>query len=51
MDKLSIPKNIAMKVVKAATEKGINPLKVQQSWSMLAPTLTALVSEYNPEGN
>ncbi len=51
MDKLGIPRNIAMKVVKVASERGINPLKVQQSWSMLAPTLTALVSEYNPEGN
>ncbi len=51
MDKLSIPRNMAMKVVKAAAEKGINPLKVQQSWSMLSPTLIALVSEYNPEGN
>ena len=51
MDKLGIPRNMATKVVKVAAERGINPLKVQQSWSMLAPTLTALVSEYNPEGN
>ena len=51
MDKLSIPKKVATKIVKVASERGINPLKVQQSWSMLAPTLTALVSEYNPEGN
>ena len=49
MDKLGIPRNIAVKIVKVAAERGINPLKVQQSWSMLAPTLTALVSEYNPE--
>ena len=51
MDKLGIPRNMATKVVKVAAERGINPLKVQQSWSMLAPTLIALVSEYNPEGN
>ena len=51
MDKLSIPKKVATKIVKVAAERGINPLKVQQSWSMLAPTLIALVSEYNPEGN
>ena len=49
MDKLSIPKKVATKIVKVAAERGINPLKVQQSWSMLAPTLTALVSEYNPQ--
>ena len=49
MDKLDIPRSVATKVVKVAAEKGINPLKVQQSWSMLAPTLMALVSEYNPE--
>ena len=49
MDKLGIPRNIAVKIVKVAAERGINPLKVQQSWSMLAPTLMALVSEYNPQ--
>ena len=49
MDKLDIPRSVATKVVKVAAERGINPLKVQQSWSMLAPTLMALVSEYNPQ--
>ena len=30
-------------------KQGIDVLKIQQKFSILAPTLTALVSEYKPE--
>ena len=35
--------------IQRAMEQGIDVLTIQQKFSMLAPTLTALVSEYKPE--
>ena len=49
MDKLNLSKREADKIIQRAMEQGIDVLKIQQKFSMLAPTLTALVSEYKPE--
>jgi hypothetical protein len=40
---------VATKLVQKAVEKNIDLLKIQQKWSMLAPTLTKLVAEYEPK--
>ena len=47
--KLNLSKREADKIIQRAMEQGIDVLKIQQKFSMLAPTLTALVSEYKPE--
>tara|TARA_B100001939_G_scaffold198855_1_gene170966 strand:- start:1109 stop:2377 length:1269 start_codon:yes stop_codon:yes gene_type:complete len=49
MDKLNLSKKEADKIIQRAMEQGIDVLKIQQKFSMLEPTLTALVSEYKPE--
>jgi len=49
MDKLNLSKKEADKIIQRAMEQGIDVLTIQQKFSMLAPTLTALVSEYKPE--
>jgi len=49
MDKLNLSKREADKIIQRAMEQGIDVLTIQQKFSMLAPTLTALVSEYKPE--
>jgi|TARA_R110002096_G_scaffold425339_2_gene633904 hypothetical protein len=48
-NKLKITHNVATKLVQKAVEKNIDLLKIQQKWSMLAPTLTKLVAEYEPK--
>jgi len=47
--KLDIAHSVAQKLVVKAQSKGINPLKLQQKWAMLSPTLLSLVAEYKPE--
>ena len=47
--KLDIAHSAAQKLVIKAREKGINPLKLQQKWAMLSPTLISLVAEYKPK--
>ena len=47
--KLDIAHSVAQKLVVKAQSKGINPLKLQQKWAMLSPTLLSLVAEYRPE--
>jgi len=47
--KLDIAQSVAQKLVVKAQSKGINPLKLQQKWAMLSPTLLSLVAEYKPE--
>ena len=47
--KLDIAHHVALKLVMKAQEKGINPLKLQQKWTILSPTLLRLVSEYTPK--
>ena len=49
MDKLNLSKREADKIIQRAMEQGIDVHTIQQKFSMLAPTLTALVSEYKPE--
>mgnify|MGYP001170728811 FL=1 len=47
--KLDIAHSVAQKLVIKAQEKGINPLKLQQKWAILSPTLLRLVAEYTPK--
>jgi len=47
--KLDITHSVAQKLVTKAQERGIDPLKLQQKWSILSPTLIRLVSEYEPK--
>ena len=47
--KLDIAHHVAQKLVIKAQEKGIDPFKLQQKWSILSPTLLRLVSEYTPK--
>ena len=47
--KLKIAHSVAQKLVVKAQSKGINPLKLQQKWAMLSPTLLSLVAEYKPK--
>ena len=35
--------------IQRAAEKGIDILKIQSRWSMLGPSILALVSEYKPQ--
>ena len=48
-NKLKITHTVATKLVQKAVEKNIDLLKIQQKWSMLAPTLIKLVAEYEPK--
>jgi hypothetical protein len=47
--KLDIAHSVAQKLVVKAQKRGINPLKLQQKWSILSPTLISLVAEYKPK--
>ena len=47
--KLNINKQKALELLRKAQEMGIDPLAIQQKWSVLAPSLTALVNEYQPK--
>jgi len=47
--KLDIAYSVAQKLVVKAQKRGINPLKLQQKWSILSPTLISLVAEYKPK--
>ena len=47
--KLKITKEKANEFIKKAQEVGINPLTIQQKWAILAPSLIALVNEYQPK--
>ena len=47
--KLNIANSVAQQLVMKAQEKGIDPQKLQQKWSILSPTLLRLVSEYTPK--
>ena len=47
--KLDIPLSVADKIIQRAAEKGIDILKIQSRWSMLGPSILALVSEYKPQ--
>ena len=49
MKKLKISKLKADKIIQKATDKGIDILKLQTQWSAIAPSLVAIVSEYNPQ--
>ena len=48
MDKLKLTTAQANKIVQKAAEKKIDLLKIQQKWSILAPTLMSIVAEYEP---
>ena len=48
MDKLKISKLKADKIIQKAAERGIDILKIQTRWSVLAPSLMSLVAEYDP---
>ena len=47
--KMKITKETAWNVVRKAQEMGINPIKIQQKWSILCPSLMNIVAEYKPE--
>ena len=47
--KLKITKQKSNKLIKKAQEMGIDPLAIQQKWSVIAPSLIALVNEYQPK--
>ena len=47
--KLKISKQLADKMIQRAVDLGIDLAKIQQKWSMLSPSLIALVSEYRPQ--
>ena len=46
---MKITKETAWNVVRKAQEMGINPIKIQQKWSILGPSLMNIVAEYKPE--
>ena len=48
MDKLKLTTAQANKIVQKVAEKKIDLLKIQQKWSILAPTLMSIVAEYEP---
>ena len=48
MDKLKLTTAQANKIVQKAAEKKIDLLKIQQKWSILAPTLMSIIAEYEP---
>ena len=47
--KLKITHRKATKLIQKAAEKNIDILKIQQKWTMLAPTLMKLVAQYEPK--
>ena len=49
MKKAKLTKHQADKIVQKAAEKGIDLVKLQTKWSILSPSLMALVAEYDPE--
>ena len=48
MGKLKLTHAQANKIVQKASEKGIDLIKMQSRWSILAPTLMSLVADYDP---
>jgi hypothetical protein len=48
MDKLKLTTAQANKIVQKAAEKKIDLFKIQQKWSILAPTVMSIVAEYEP---
>ena len=48
MNKLKLTTAQANKIVQKAAEKKIDLLKIQQKWSILAPTVMSIVAEYEP---
>jgi len=48
MDKLKLTTAQANKIVQKASEKKIDLLKIQQKWSILAPTVMSIIAEYEP---
>jgi len=48
IEKLNLTTAQANKIVQKATEKKIDPLKLQTKWSVIEPTLMSLVAEYEP---
>ncbi len=49
MKKARLTKHQADKIVQRAASMGIDVLKLQTKWSILSPSLMALVAEYDPE--
>ena len=47
--KMKITKENAWNIVRKAQEMGIDPIKIQQKWSILGPSLMNIVAEYKPE--
>ena len=47
--KLKITHKKATQLIQKAAEKNIDILKIQQKWTMLAPTLMKLVAQYEPK--
>ena len=48
MGKLKLTHAQANKIVQKASEKGIDLIKMQSRWSIIAPTLMSLVADYDP---
>ena len=46
---MKITKENAWSIVRKAQEMGIDPIKIQQKWSILGPSLMNIVAEYKPE--
>jgi len=49
--KLKITHSKATQLIHKAADRGIDVLKIQQKWTMLAPMLIKLVAEYEPKEN
>ena len=47
--KMKITKENAWSIIRKAQEMGIDPIKIQQKWSILGPSLMNIVAEYKPE--
>ena len=47
--KMKITKENAWNIIRKAQEMGINPIKIQQKWSILGPSLMNIVAEYRPK--
>ena len=47
--KLKISKQLADRMIQRAVDLGIDLARIQQKWSIIAPSLIALVSEYRPQ--
>ena len=47
--KMKITKENAWNIVRKAQEMGIDPIKIQQKWAILGPSLMNIVAEYRPK--